>query len=191
VIEVAILPGKGSLTLTGQLGEVMQESAQTALSYVRSRASDFDLPHDDFENYDIHIHLPEGAVPKDGPSAGITLAAAILSAFTERKLRSSFAMTGEITLRGKVLPVGGIKEKVLAARRVRIREVILPTGNRKDLVDIPPEAMRDLTFHFVDDMQQVIDLVLLEPPPEGRKRDAERQAEEDKAEEALETTSEP
>jgi ATP-dependent Lon protease len=192
VIEVAILAGKGSLTMTGQLGDVMQESAQTALSYVRSRASDFDLPHDDFENYDVHIHLPEGAVPKDGPSAGITLAAAILSAFTERKLRGNFAMTGEITLRGKVLPVGGIKEKVLAARRARIRNVILPAQNKKDLVDVPPEARRDLTFHFVDDMQQVIDLVLLEPPPEGRKRDAERQEEQmgDKADDSAEMADE-
>ncbi len=190
VIEVAILPGKGGLTMTGQLGEVMQESTQTALSYVRSRAADFDLPHDDFENYDVHIHLPEGAVPKDGPSAGITLAAAILSAFTEGKLRSNFAMTGEITLRGKVLPVGGIKEKVLAARRARIRNVILPTPNKKDLVDIPHEALRDLTFYYVDDMQQVIDLVLLPPPPEGRKRDAEREDDE-KADESVETTGEP
>ncbi|GIL12044.1 MAG: Lon protease [Chloroflexota bacterium] len=190
VIEVAILPGKGSLTLTGQLGEVMQESAQTALSYVRSRASDFDLPHDDFENYDVHVHLPEGAVPKDGPSAGITLAAAILSAFTECKIRSSFAMTGEITLRGKVLPVGGIKEKVLAARRAHIPNVILPSQNKKDLVDIPPEALKDLTFYFVDDMQQVLDRVLLPPPPEGRRRDAERQ-ENEKSEEALEAAGEP
>ncbi|NWG17879.1 MAG: endopeptidase La [Chloroflexi bacterium] len=189
VIEVAILPGKGSLTLTGQLGEVMQESAQTALSYVRSRASDYDLPHDDFENYDVHVHLPEGAVPKDGPSAGITLAAAILSAFTECKIRSSFAMTGEITLRGKVLPVGGIKEKVLAARRAHIHKVILPTQNKKDLVDIPPEAMKDLELFFVDDMQQVLDRVLLPPPPDGRKRDAERQ-ENEKSEEALEAARE-
>ncbi len=190
VIEVAILPGKGSLTLTGQLGEVMQESAQTALSYVRSRASDFDLPYDDFENYDVHVHLPEGAVPKDGPSAGITLAAAILSAFTECKVRSSFAMTGEITLRGKVLPVGGIKEKVLAARRAHIPNIILPSQNKKDLVDIPPEALKDLTFYFVDDMQQVLDRVLLPPPPEGRRRDAERQ-ENEKPEEALEAAGEP
>jgi ATP-dependent Lon protease len=190
VIEVAILPGKGSLTLTGQLGEVMQESAQTALSYVRSRASDFDLPHDDFENYDVHVHLPEGAVPKDGPSAGITLAAAILSAFTECKIRSSFAMTGEITLRGKVLPVGGIKEKVLAARRAHIPNIILPSQNKKDLVDIPPEALKDLNFYFVDDMQQVLNRVLLPPPMEGRRRDAERQDNE-KSEEALEAAGEP
>ncbi len=174
IIEVSILPGKGTLMMTGQLGEVMQESAQTALSYMRSRAGDFDVPSDDFENYDVHIHLPEGAVPKEGPSAGITLAIAIISAFTERKIRSNFAMTGEITLRGKVLPVGGVKEKVLAARRAGIQKVILPIENKKDLMDVPEEARRDLTFYFVSDMQQVIDRVLLPPPAEGRTRDLER-----------------
>ncbi len=191
MIEVSVLPGKGNLTMTGQLGDVMQESAQAALSYVRSRATDFDIPHDDFENNDVHIHLPEGAVPKDGPSAGITLAAAILSAFTERKVRSNFAMTGEITLRGKVLPVGGIKEKVLAARRVGIPNVILPSENKKDLIDVPPEALKDLNIIFVDTMQQVIDRVLLKPPPGGRKRDAERrQREDDKSEDLIEAAKE-
>ncbi len=175
IIEVSILPGKGILMMTGQLGEVMQESAQTALSYMRSRANDFDVLSEDFENYDIHIHLPEGSVPKEGPSAGITLAAAISSAFTERKIRRDVAMTGEITLRGKVLPVGGVKEKVLAARRARIPNVILPAQNKRDLTDVPPEALHDLNILFVDDMQQVIDYVLLEPPLEGRKRDLERQ----------------
>jgi ATP-dependent Lon protease len=184
IIEVSVLPGKGTLMMTGQLGEVMQESAQTAMSYMRSRAADFDVPSDDFENYDVHIHLPEGAVPKDGPSAGITLAAAIISAFTERKVRSDFAMTGEITLRGRVLPVGAVKEKVLAARRARIRNVILPAQNKKDLIDIPEDARRDLKFHFVNDMDEVIRLVLLEPPPEGRKRDADRHDEEEKSAEA-------
>jgi ATP-dependent Lon protease len=173
-IEVSVLPGKGALLMTGQLGEVMQESAQTALSYMRARASDFDVPHDDFENFDVHVHLPEGAVPKDGPSAGVTLAIAIISAFTERKIRSDFAMSGEITLRGKVLPVGAVKEKVLAARRARIKNVILCKHNKKDLVDVPEEALRDLNLTFVDDMQQVIDRVLLPPSPEGRKRDLER-----------------
>jgi ATP-dependent Lon protease len=177
LIEVSVLPGKANLLMTGQLGDVMQESAQAALSYMRSRAGDFDVPSDDFENYDVHIHVPEGAVPKEGPSAGITLATAIISAFTERKVRSDFAMTGEITLRGKVLPVGGIKEKVLAARRARIPNVILPSQNKKDLVDIPAEAQRDLNLIFVDDMRQVIERVLLEPPPEGRKRDLERRDE--------------
>lgn len=170
-IEVSILPGKGSMMMTGQLGEVMQESGQTAMSYMRSRAKDLDVAHDDFENYDVHVHLPEGAVPKDGPSAGITLAIAIISAFTERPIRSDYAMTGEITLRGRVLPVGGVKEKLLAARRAQIKNIILPEQNRKDLADVPSKALRDLNLTFVEDMQQVMDAVLLEPPAEGRQRD--------------------
>ena len=170
-IEVSLLPGKGSLTLTGQLGEIMQESAQTALSYMRWRARDLDVPNDDFENYDIHVHLPEGAIPKDGPSAGITLAAAIISVFTERKIRSDTAMTGEITLRGRVLAVGGIKEKLLAAHRAHIRRVIVPEANRKDMVEVPASVQRKLNIIFVDNMQQVIDAVLLDPPSEGRERD--------------------
>lgn len=173
-IEVSILPGKGTLLLTGQLGEVMQESAQAALSYMRSRAKELDVPNDDFENYDVHIHLPEGAVPKDGPSAGITLAAAIISAFTERKVRSDYAMTGEITLRGRVLPVGGVKEKILAAHRARIVNIILPEQNRKDLQDVPAKALQDMNIIFVNNMQQVIDLVLLDPPIGGRERDKDR-----------------
>ncbi len=175
MIEVTILPGKGALLMTGQLGEVMQESAQAALSYTRSRASDFGLPNEDFENYDIHIHLPEGAIPKEGPSAGITLAIAIISAFTERKVRSDYALTGEITLHGKVLGVGGIKEKVLAAHRVGIKNVILPAENRKDLVDIPQNALSELNILFVKDMQEVINHVLLDPPPGGRKRQTAQQ----------------
>jgi ATP-dependent Lon protease len=184
-IEVSVLPGKGTLLLTGQLGDVMQESAQTALSYMRARASEFDVPHDDFENYDVHVHMPEGAVPKDGPSAGVTLAIAIISAFTERKVRSDFAMSGEITLRGKVLPVGAVKEKVLAARRARIKNVILCKHNKKDLQDVPQEALEDLNLIFVDSMDQVIERVLLPPPPEGRKRDLERQSDEKNAETEL------
>lgn len=170
-IEVSLLPGKGSLMLTGQLGDVMQESAQTALSYMRARADDLDVPHDDFDNYDLHVHLPEGAVPKDGPSAGVTLATAMISAFTEAKIRSDYAMTGEITLRGKVLPVGGVREKVMAARRARITNIILPEQNRRDLMDVPKRALRDLNIIFVSDMQQIIDRVLHAPPPE-RERDA-------------------
>ncbi len=179
-IEVTILPGKGTMMMTGQLGEVMQESAQTAMSYMRWRAADFDVPAEDFEEFDVHVHLPEGAVPKDGPSAGITLAAAIISAFTERKIRSDYAMTGEITLRGKVLPVGGIKEKVLAARRAMIKNIILPAQNRKDLVDIHLKVLRGLNIAFVEDMQQVIDLVLLPAPGEGRQRDRGRKPGEEK-----------
>jgi ATP-dependent Lon protease len=178
IIEVSILPGKGTLLMTGQLGDVLQESAQAALSYMRSRADEFDVPHDDFESYDVHVHMPEGSVPKDGPSAGVTLATAIISAFTERMVRSNYAMTGEITLRGKILPVGGIKEKVLAARRARIKNIILPTQNRKDLLDVSKEALDDLHIYFVDNMQQVLDRVLLAAPPGGRKRDATRKEDE-------------
>ncbi len=188
LIEVSLLPGKGVMTMTGSLGDVMQESAQAAMSYVRSRAEDIDVPNDDFENYDVHIHVPEGAIPKEGPSAGITLAAALLSAFTERKLRSDYAMTGEITLRGKVLPVGGIREKLMAAHRARIKNVILPEHNRKDLVELPKKITSDLNITFVEDMQQVMDLVLMEVPPEGRKRDLNR--DEDEPENEDQDTSE-
>jgi len=174
MIEVSIVPGKGTLTLTGQLGDVLQESAQAALSYMRYRATELDVPHDDFDNYDIHIHMPEGAVPKDGPSAGVTLATAIISAFTERVVRSNYAMTGEITLRGHVLPVGGVKEKVLAARRHRIPNVILPAENQKDLVEIPKQALKDLNIIFADHIEQIMEWVLLSPP-EQRQRDLENQ----------------
>lgn len=172
LIEAALLTGKGSLTLTGQLGEVLQESAQLALNYMRWCADDFDVPHDDFDNYDVHIHLPEGGVPKDGPSAGITLAVAIISVFTERPVRNNWAMTGEVTLRGHVLPVGGITEKVLAARRRGITNLILPADNEKDLVELPKKALRGLNIELVTHMQQVIDLILMEAP-EQRERDAD------------------
>jgi len=181
-IEVSILPGKGTLMLTGSLGEVMQESAQAAMSYTRSRAAELNLPDEDFEEFDVHVHIPEGAVPKDGPSAGITLASAIISAFTERKIRSAFAMTGEITLRGRVLPVGGIKEKLLAAHRSQIKQIIVPKQNEKDLQDIPPKTLHGLKIHLVEDMQQVLDLVMLDAPVE-RHRDLV-QKEKEKAEKA-------
>ncbi|MEL6526796.1 MAG: S16 family serine protease, partial [Chloroflexota bacterium] len=126
LIEASLLLGKGSFTLTGSLGDVLQESAQIAWQYMRAIADKIDVPHDDFDNYDVHLHLPEGSVPKDGPSAGITLATVIISVFTERKIRNNWAMTGEMTLRGHVLPVGGIKEKVLGARRRGIKNIILP-----------------------------------------------------------------
>jgi ATP-dependent Lon protease len=157
--------------MTGSLGEVMQESAQTALSFVRSLAVELEIPNDDFENYDIHVHVPEGAVPKEGPSAGITLAVALISAFTERKVRHDFGMTGEITLRGKILPIGGVREKIMAARRSQLKNVVLPAHNEKDMVDVPKGARRGLNLHFVDNMREVMDLVLLPPPPEGRQRD--------------------
>ena len=163
-IEASLLPGKGSLTLTGQLGDVLQESAQIALSWLRARADDFDFPAEDFENHDIHIHMPEGAVPKEGPSAGITLAAALVSAFTQAPANSDFAMTGEITLRGHILPVGGVAEKILAARRHGIPHILLPKDNEKDLRDLPKAVIRDLSIHFVEDMREVADLALHEPP---------------------------
>ena len=144
-VEVTLVPGKGNLMLTGQLGDVLQESAHIALSYLRARAHRFDLPPEDFENFDIHIHMPEGAVPKDGPSAGITLATALISAFTECPVRADSAMTGEITLRGQILPVGGVVEKVLASRRRAIPHIILPEDNQKDLRDVPKAVMRDIS----------------------------------------------
>ncbi|HEY0427387.1 MAG TPA: endopeptidase La [Pyrinomonadaceae bacterium] len=154
-IEALKTKGKGKLLLTGQLGEVMQESAQAAFSYAKSRASELDINEDDFENYDIHVHIPEGAIPKDGPSAGITMATAIVSVLSQRAVAKDTAMTGEITLRGNVLPVGGVKEKILAARRARIKKVILPEPNRRDLEDLPQEVVEDLTFIFVENVRQV------------------------------------
>ncbi len=160
-VEVTLMPGKGTLTLTGQLGEIMQESAQAALSYTRSRASDLAIDSEAFENTDVHIHLPEGAIPKDGPSAGVTLAIALLSAFTGRAVRRNVVMTGEITLRGRVLPVGGIKEKVLAAHRLGILNVIIPAENKQDLKEIPRKARRDLTVNLVERMDEVLDVALM------------------------------
>lgn len=182
-IEVSIIPGKGTVMLTGSLGDVMQESAQTAMSYMRTRAEALNVPYDDFENFDVHVHLPEGATPKDGPSAGITLAIAIISAFTERKVSADYAMTGEITLRGKVLPVGGVKEKVLAARRARIRNIILPKQNQRDLVDIPKAALEELNIVLVEDMQDVITKVLADTSEGERLIDRIRRERKDKDEE--------
>jgi ATP-dependent Lon protease len=154
-IETLRMRGKGNLVLTGQLGEVMRESAQAAYSYAKSRAKELGIDEDDFSNYDLHIHIPEGAIPKDGPSAGITLATAMVSALSMRPVRKDVAMTGELTLRGNVLPVGGIKEKVLAARRARVSTIILPQQNRRDLEDVPREPFKDMQFVFVDNMRQV------------------------------------
>ena len=161
--EATLMPGKGKLSLTGQLGDVMQESGQAALSYVRSRASTFDVEKDFHKNYDIHLHVPEGAIPKDGPSAGITLATAIVSALTGVPVSHDVAMTGEITLRGKVLPIGGLKEKILAAHRAGLTQVIMPEENEKDLQDVPDEVLQDLTIHFVDTMDEVLRLALVSP----------------------------
>jgi ATP-dependent Lon protease len=164
-IEVNLMPGKGSLTLTGQLGEVMQESAQAALTYTRSQANALDIPIDVFERMDIHIHLPEGAVPKDGPSAGVSLATALISAFTNRPVRRDVSMTGEITLRGRLLPIGGIREKALAARRAGIKTFILPSKNKGDLQEIPRKLRQNIKFILVDHVDEVLDVVLRPPLP--------------------------
>lgn len=168
-IEVTLLPGKGMLMLTGQLGDVMQESAQTALSYVRSRAAQFGIDSEDFERLDIHVHLPEGAIPKDGPSAGITLATAMFSALLQKRVRRDVAMTGEITLRGNVLPVGGLREKILTAHRLGVKKVLLPKRNEKDLVELPPRRkLRGLELVLVSHMDEVLEHALLDPLEDGR-----------------------
>jgi ATP-dependent Lon protease len=164
--EVQVLDGKGKLTLTGQLGDVMQESAQAALSYIRSRAQHLGLPKDFYRNVDIHVHVPEGAIPKDGPSAGITLATALASALVKVRVRRDIAMTGEITLRGKVLPIGGLKEKLLAAHRAGIFEAILPRANEKDVADLPENLRSVMKLHFVDQMDEVLKIALEGPLPE-------------------------
>src|SRR5437764_1172980 len=153
--EALRMKGKGNLVLTGQIGEVMRESAQAAYSYAKSRARELDIPEEDFERYDMHIHIPEGAIPKDGPSAGITLATALVSVLSQRPVRTAAAMTGEITLRGNVLPVGGVKEKVLAARRARVTRVILPQLNRRDMEEIPKELFGEMQFIFVENVREV------------------------------------
>jgi ATP-dependent Lon protease len=167
-VEVNLMPGKGALTLTGQLGEVMQESAQAALTYTRSKAKNLGIPLDLFERTDIHIHLPEGAVPKDGPSAGISLAIALISAFSNRPVRRDVSMTGEITLRGRMLPIGGVREKALAARRAGIGTFVLPRKNKSDLQDIPKKLRQDIKFVLVDHADEVVDVVLRAPLPVDR-----------------------
>jgi ATP-dependent Lon protease len=170
-VEATTMPGRGGLILTGQLGDVMRESAQAALSYARSRAASLGIDDEDFfSRSDIHIHVPEGAIPKDGPSAGITMATAMLSAFLGKKVHRDVAMTGEITLRGNVLAVGGIKEKVLAARRARTKKVILPRQNERNLDDIPEALRRDLKFVFVDSVDQVFQEALVDFSGGARRR---------------------
>ena len=164
--EVATVDGKGKLTLTGKLGDVMQESAQAAMSYVRSRAHRLGLPRDFYRNLDIHVHVPEGAIPKDGPSAGITMATAIASALSRIPVRRDIAMTGEITLRGKVLPIGGLKEKLLAAHRAGILEVLLPADNQKDLADVPENLRNMMKLRFVNTMDEVLAFALEHPLPD-------------------------
>ncbi len=161
--ESTLMPGRGRLTLTGKLGEVMQESAQAAMSFVRSKASAYGLPKDFHRRTDVHVHVPEGAIPKDGPSAGITLATALVSNLTKVPTRRDVAMTGEITLRGKVLPIGGVKEKVLAAHRAGVNTIILPKDNEKDLADIPKPVLDVLDLHLVESMDEVLELALTKP----------------------------
>ncbi len=174
-VEASLMRGKGQLTLTGHLGEVMKESAQAALSYSRSRSHIFKLPEDFYEKLDIHLHVPAGAIPKDGPSAGVTMATALISALTKIPVRKDVAMTGEITLRGKVLPIGGLKEKALAALRARIKKVIIPEANKKDLIEIPKHIKRRLKFLPVQNMDEVLQIALVRPPgledtPQATKR---------------------
>jgi len=175
-VEVALMPGKGNLLLTGHLGEVLQESAQAALSYARACSESFDIEPDVFEKTDVHIHLPEGAIPKDGPSAGITIATALISAFTGRPVRHDVGMTGEITLRGRVLPVGGLKEKMLTAYRAGLKTVIIPKRNKKDMADIPQHVKRGINIIFAEQMDEVLAQALLPasplptPPPPARRR---------------------
>ena len=163
-VEVTRMGGKGNLTLTGQLGAVMKESAQAAMSYIRARAPEFGVAETVFEKHDIHVHVPAGGIPKDGPSAGITMIVALTSLMTGIKVRNDVAMTGEITLRGNVLPIGGVKEKVLAALRAGVKEVILPERNRKDLVEVPKEVQEQLKFHFVHRVDEALDIALVTPP---------------------------
>ncbi|WP_421803204.1 endopeptidase La [Flagellimonas sp.] len=159
-IESILSKGKGTMNITGNLGKVMKESATIAMEYIKSNADEYGIDSDVFDKYNVHIHVPEGATPKDGPSAGITMLTSLVSLFTQRKVKKSLAMTGEITLRGKVLPVGGIKEKILAAKRARIKEIILCADNRKDIEEIKAEYLKGLTFHYVTDMSEVIDIAI-------------------------------
>jgi ATP-dependent Lon protease len=163
ITEATLMPGKGHLTLTGKLGDVMQESAQAAMSYVRTKAEEYGIPKEFNRKTDVHVHVPEGAIPKDGPSAGITLATALVSALTRVPVRKDVAMTGEITLRGKVLPIGGVKEKVLAAHRAGVKNIILPKDNEKDLADIPKNVLDTLNIYMVQQMDEVLKIALTEP----------------------------
>ena len=160
-IESTVTEGKGNLTLTGNLGDVMKESATLALQYLKSHTQDLGLEPSTFDSHNTHIHVPEGAIPKDGPSAGITMATSLASSFTGRKVRPNLAMTGEITLRGKVLPVGGIREKIIAAKRSGITEIILSKDNEKDILEVKPDYLKGLTFTYVDSVSEVLNRALL------------------------------
>ncbi|MBI9051726.1 MAG: endopeptidase La [Anaerolineaceae bacterium] len=179
-IEVLVYEGKGNIQITGQIGDIMQESAQAAFSYIKYIADDFDIEAARFENIDLHLHVPEGAIPKDGPSAGITIATAILSALTERKIKKQIGMTGEITLRGNILPIGGVKEKVLAAHRGGIKTILLPDKNKKELIDIPKKILSDIDVRFVSHVDEVFEYALL--PDEKPKRKKSKPKDEKKPE---------
>ena len=170
-IEALKTKGKGKLQLTGQLGEVMQESAQAAFSYAKARSADLGIDENALDNFDIHIHIPEGAIPKDGPSAGITMATALVSVLAGRAVRKDVAMTGEITLRGNVLPIGGIKEKLLAAKRAKIKTIILPALNRRDIDDLSVEVTQGMKFRFVEHISEVLEAAL-RPAPKSLKAKA-------------------
>jgi ATP-dependent Lon protease len=167
-IEVALMPGRGNLILTGQLGDVMKESCQAAMSYIRARARAFGLAEKFYQKLDVHVHVPEGAVPKDGPSAGIAITTAIVSALTKIPVKRTVGMTGEVTLRGRVLEIGGVKEKVIAAHRAGLKTIILPKDNKKDMEDVPQEVLKDLTFKFVEHMDEVLPLALAKQLPQAK-----------------------
>jgi ATP-dependent Lon protease len=166
-VETSLSRGTGGFGITGNLGDVMKESATLAYEYLKSKSDKLKIEPELFEKYNVHIHIPEGATPKDGPSAGITMFTALASTYTKRKVKARLAMTGEITLRGKVLPVGGIKEKILAARRSGIKEIILPKDNKKDIEEINPVYIKGLTFHYVEQMIEVINIALVEKEHAG------------------------
>ncbi len=169
-IESILSRGKGRLSITGNLGQVMKESATIAMEYIKANAESLGLSPDVFDKYNVHIHIPEGATPKDGPSAGVTMLTSLVSLFTQRKVKKHLAMTGEITLRGKVLPVGGIKEKILAAKRAKIKEIILCEDNKSDIEDIKPEYLKGLTFHYVKTMKEVLDAALTKQKVKNAKK---------------------
>ncbi len=169
-IESILSKGKGNLSITGNLGTVMKESSTIAMQYIRANAEEFGINPEIIDKYNVHIHVPEGATPKDGPSAGITMLTSLVSLYTQRKVKKSIAMTGEITLRGKVLPVGGIKEKILAAKRAKIKEILLCEQNRRDIEEIKEEYLKGLTFHYVKDMSEVLELALTKQKVKNAKK---------------------
>ncbi len=162
-IEVALMPGRGNLILTGQLGDVMKESCQAAMSYIRARAGQLGIPEKFYQKLDVHVHVPEGATPKDGPSAGLAITTAIVSALTKNPIKRTVGMTGEVTLRGRALEIGGVKEKLIAAHRAGLKTIILPKDNKKDLEDVPQEVKDDLTFKFVNHLDEVLEIALVKP----------------------------